>query len=81
MILGCDGVFDRLSNRDVLELSWETIHNHASEVGSNQSNSIFQLSGLVTDKILIQSAIEKSSDNLTIVMIAFKNLESSLMQV
>ena len=81
MILGCDGIFDSLSSRDVLELSWKTIHNHASKVGSNQSNSILQLSGLVTDKILIQSAIEKSGDNLTLVMIAFKNLETLLKQV
>lgn len=34
----------------------------------------------MTDKILTQSAIEKSFDNLTIVIISFKNLEDFFME-
>lgn len=34
----------------------------------------------MTDQILTQSAIEKSFDNLTIVIISFKNLENFFLQ-
>ena len=34
----------------------------------------------MTDSIIKQSAIEKSFDNLTIVMISFKHLEDNLIQ-
>jgi hypothetical protein len=40
------------------------------------SLSVHQTCGRVVDSILQSAAIEKSFDNLTIVMIAFKNLLS-----
>ena len=34
------------------------------------------MTGKMTDQILTQSAIEKSFDNLTVVIVSFKNLEN-----
>jgi hypothetical protein len=38
------------------------------------THTVHSVTGRMTDAILTQSAIEKSFDNLTIVIIAFKNL-------
>jgi len=40
------------------------------------SMSIHQLSGHITDEILTNAAKLKSFDNLTLVIISFKNLEN-----
>ena len=42
------------------------------------SKSVHQVSGSIADSIMIQAALEKSMDNLTIVIISFQNLLSFL---
>ncbi len=76
IVLGCDGIFDRLSNQQVLDVTWDTINQAKSTERKNNSmlETIHTLTGKMTDRILTQSAIEKSFDNLTIVIISFKNL-------
>ena len=73
VVLGCDGIFDRMSNQHVLDVTWDTFNlaKHSTDV----SHSIHSITGKMTDSILKQSAIERSFDNLTVVMISFKNLE------
>lgn len=77
IVLGCDGIFDRLSNQHVLDVTWDTFN---SAKNGDGECSIHQVTGMMTDSVLKQSAIEKSFDNLTIVMISFKNLEDSFNQ-
>lgn len=82
IVLGCDGIFDRLSNQHVLDVTWDTINQaRSSEIKNNkQSQTIHSVTGAMTDQILTQSAIEKSFDNLTIVIISFKNLENFFLE-
>ena len=62
----------------MLDIAWDTIN----EAKSNEkrmnynSMSIHQLSGLIADEILTNAAKLKSFDNLTLVIISFKNLEN-----
>jgi hypothetical protein len=48
-----------------------------SESGGNKKPpSIHQITGKMADEILKRSAIERSFDNLTIVIVSFKNILS-----
>lgn len=53
IILGCDGIFERLSNQAVLDVSWDTIgqcySNQLKYSQGPQVMSIHQVTGLVTD--------------------------------
>ena len=78
-MLGCDGIFDRLSNQQVLDACWDTINSiKSNEVkhGAMQPKTVHQVSGAMADAIIKQAAIERSMDNLTIVIVSFDNLEN-----
>ena len=74
IILGCDGIFDRLSNLQVQDCAWKTIEQNKV---MNPNLTIHQLCGKIVDSIVQGAAIEKSFDNLTIVMVAFKNFQNT----
>lgn len=76
--MGCDGIFDRMTNLEVQELAWKNIEECKNKYGSNEGLSIHQVCGKVVDSLMQNAAKEKSFDNLTIVMIAFKGLEDYL---
>ena len=45
IILGCDGIFDKLTNEDVLNCGWFTVHN-------DKANSVHKQCGKVVDLTL-----------------------------
>jgi hypothetical protein len=59
----------------VLDVSWDAFAKNKDQGSHNVT--IHQITGQMTDSIIKQSAIEKSCENLTIVMISFKNLETT----
>ena len=64
----------------MLDVTWDTLNSVKShEIKHNvppaERSTVHQITGKMTDAILKQSAIERSFDNLTIVMVSFKNLE------
>ena len=69
IVLACDGIFDKLSSREVIKLVWETANN-------SKARSIHELSGQAVDSILKASIIKKTLDNITVVMIVFENLKN-----
>ena len=83
IILGCDGIFDRLTSINVIDSVWSAMA-QAVKVSQRQEQSIItrkpltihQISGKMADAVLKSSAIERSYDNLTVVIIAFKNLQN-----
>ena len=78
-MLGCDGIFDRLSNQQVLDTCWDTINSIKSneiKQGSLTPKTVHQVSGAMADAIIKQAAIERSLDNLTIVIVTFENLNA-----
>ena len=88
LILGCDGIYDQMSNQEILDLAWMVLKNkfEHKENGSNifngnvnlngninDLNNIHYKSGLIVDLILKSSLARKSFDNVTCVFIAFKD--------
>lgn len=86
IILGCDGIFEKLSSINVIDSAWsavsqvlKTYHKNRERAGTSRKTrveTIHQVTGKMTDAILRSSAIERSVDNLTIVIVAFKSLET-----
>ncbi len=83
IVLGCDGIFDRLTSINVVDSAWsamaqalkQSMRNENSAI-SRKPMTIHQITGKMADAVLKSSAIERSYDNLTIVIVAFKNLQT-----
>jgi len=73
IILGCDGIFDKLNNDDVSACVWNsvTVDNKDQKLAQN----VHQQSGLAVESILKNSLYRQSLDNVTVVMIAFQNFK------
>jgi serine/threonine protein phosphatase PrpC len=74
IILGCDGIFDRMTNQTALDVSWDTLNKIKSqEIKMNVDNqkTVHQVTGAIADSLMTHAATEKSVDNLTIVMVSF----------
>ena len=88
LILGCDGIYDQLSSKDVLDCAWNIIKNNQEIYKKNKNKrrnkNIFKgnygneinmntTSGNIVDLILKASMLRKSFDNVTCLFISFKN--------
>ena len=71
IFMACDGVFDKLSNKDTVHLVWQTVL-------TQQNNDPHIQCGKAVDSVLKASALRKSCDNITAVLIAFDNFENLL---
>lgn len=74
MVLGCDGIFDKLSNLQVIQAAWES----AKKGFTDRRQLIHSNCGLAVEGILKASVNEKTLDNITVVIIAFKNFRKKL---
>lgn len=75
ILMGCDGIFDHMTNEEAVNSVWMNIKNDKDS--SNQtSQNIHKVAGLCIDMILKSSMCKKSFDNVTAVIIAFKGFES-----
>ena len=87
-ILGCDGIYDQLSSKDVLDCAWNIIKNNQEIYKKNKNKrknkNIFKgnygneinmntTSGNIVDLILKASMLRKSFDNVTCLFISFKD--------
>jgi len=68
-VLGCDGIFDKLTSREVVKIVWETANRSSAK-------TIHQLSGEAVDAIMKGSIIRKTLDNITVVMISFEGFKN-----
>ena len=79
IMLGCDGIFDRMTNERVLDIMWNTINIKKRNETLQKSlfpGSIHRLSASITDAVIREAAVKQSLDNLTVVVLSFKNLET-----
>ncbi|CDW84725.1 protein phosphatase 2c containing protein [Stylonychia lemnae] len=85
ILMGCDGIFDKIETKDCIHLIWQNIQNQNNqkteetqngEQENSQSMDVHKQCGLAVDSILKTSALRKACDNLTAVIIAFDNFES-----
>ena len=71
-ILGCDGVYDQLSSKEVLDCAW-MLFNDTSKEYNNELNINC---GNIVDLILKMSMVRKSYDNVTCLIVAFKDINN-----
>ncbi len=67
ILLGCDGIFDQLSNKEVIDCVWMLMKTPHLEM------NIHQQSGKAVDMIIKSAMTRKSLDNVTSTMITFNN--------
>ncbi|CAD8095732.1 unnamed protein product [Paramecium primaurelia] len=65
IVLGSDGIFDKLSSSDVMNIIWKDILN--CQVGNNLHNVL----STSVESVLRESIQRKSTDNVTLLIIAF----------
>ena len=71
IVLGCDGIYDQLSDKDVVNSVWMTFDE------SVKAKTLHSQCGLGVDMIIKTSMIRKSLDNVTCLIIAFDNFEKA----
>lgn len=70
-ILGCDGIYDQLSSKEVLECAWMVFNDL-----NNDFNEFLNINcGNIIDMILKMAMIRKSYDNVTCLIVAFKDMD------
>ena len=77
--MGCDGIFEKLSSVNCIDSAWsavsQVIKNKQIKPKSRMPTS-HELTGKMTDAIIRSSALERSVDNLTVVIVAFESLRN-----
>lgn len=78
VLLGCDGIYDALTNEEVNEVVWETIEFYKAEKmgikGQNLDLLLGQCLGDCVNNILKKSLVQNSEDNVTAIIVVFRNL-------
>ena len=83
-IMGCDGIFDQMSNEEITECAWMILNNNVNNNENNDESyeynfencNIHEKCGLIVDFIVKASMVRKSFDNVTCLMIAFNDFIS-----
>ena len=103
IVIGCDGIFDKLENRDCVHFPWQAAladdmlkPGHGFQPFSNPNDEEakgnvkqgktlderrHKLAGLAVDSILKASAVRRSCDNITTVVIVFDNFYRRLDEI
>ena len=71
IILGCDGIFDKLNDRDCVDCVWNTVNN-------NENPDIHESLGQGAECIMKNALNRRSLDNVTIVIVAFQGFKQAL---
>lgn len=69
-----DGIFDKISNAEVLKQAWIA----AKKNFHAKDQPIHQICGYVVEQVMKASVSYKTLDNITVVMLAFKNFKFAL---
>ncbi|EAS03946.2 serine/threonine phosphatase 2C (macronuclear) [Tetrahymena thermophila SB210] len=72
IVMGCDGIYDKLTSQEIGQIVWDTTKNEA--LGEN----IHEFAGKSVENIMKLSIARKTLDNITVVMIGFDNIEKLL---
>ena len=74
IIMGCDGIFDNLTNNEIIDCAWFALHNSCKE----RKNDINLLSLDMCNMIIKNSMDKMSEDNLSVIIIGLEGLEKYL---
>ncbi len=76
--MGCDGIFDKLTNREIIDLTWGDINKTIAALEDDNKTQDTDIDphkacSNSVDLILSESVKKKTLDNITVVMISFTN--------
>ena len=74
LILGCDGIYDQLTSKEVLQCAWMMIEKNKKLTDENDNIDIYNTCANIVDFILKMSMARKSLDNVTCLIVTFKDL-------
>jgi protein phosphatase PTC2/3 len=74
-VLGCDGIFDKMSNHDVAQCVWNSVADNRT---LKVANNVHKQSGMGVEYILKNSLLRRTLDNVTVVMVAFNNFKRAV---
>ena len=77
ILLGCDGIWDVLSNAEVSKIVWNTAMKEASLISisgeiSSASKAVHEISGRCVDAVMEEALNKFTTDNITVVFVAFQ---------
>ncbi len=75
ILLGCDGIFDKLTNSDVIHAIWAMANENSA------SDNINDHCAKCVDNIIRNSLALQATDNLTCILIAFDNFKNTIFPV
>jgi len=75
IIIGCDGIYDHLSNEDVTRCVYITLHEMARKDNINSQTAV------AVDLIMKSSLLRKTLDNITCLMIALPGFEKKFNEI
>ena len=68
-----DGVFDKMDNKDVNSIAWDS-----AKKNFRQKHKIHSICGSSVEMVLKASIASRSLDNVTAVLVSFKNFKKTL---
>ena len=75
LIMGCDGIFEYLTNEDCVKLAWKNLNEDKLNY-----NNFHQFNGDIVD-LIIKSALKRNSlDNVTALFVSFNNFEQKFFE-
>ena len=79
IVLGCDGIYDKLSNNDSILAVWKAaLDNKSHPSVRGKAQDVHKLCGMGVEYIIKNSLLRRSLDNVTVVIIAFSNFKHAL---
>jgi hypothetical protein len=65
IVLGCDGIFENMKNKELIEIIWKNTH--------KETHDIHNKCGVLVESVINDCINKKFTDNLTVVLISFKD--------
>lgn len=75
ILMGSDGIFDKLDNEDLIKSIWSTL-----DFKESFGNSIHSQAGICSDMAIKLAMYQKSKDNVSSIFIGFSNFEKFYLQ-
>lgn len=75
LLLGCDGVFDKFTTEDLVGRVWETT------TKKNLKGNYHEVAAGIVENIFEDTFQRKAWDNITVILVCFKNMFNSLIRM
>jgi serine/threonine protein phosphatase PrpC len=74
VLLCCDGIFDVLTNDEVNDIIWETVRFHQLHYDDTSADHLGRCLNDCVNNLLKRSLLQDSEDNVTAILVAYRNL-------